>query len=325
MTTIELWTGTTIPRLGLGCWAIGGPMRTGDQPLGWGAVDDATSIAAIRRGVDLGIRYFDTADAYGAGHSEELLAQALDGTSEDIFISTKLGNTFNPATRELTGISDSPDYVRTAVEGSLRRLGRERLDLVFFHVNHHPVDRTAPVFAVLDELRQAGKVAAYGWSNDDVEGVAAFAGMDGFTAVQHDMNLFRPADEMSQFVVNKGLVAMARQPLAMGLLTGKFRMGERGFAANDIRAAGPEWLSYFIDGVPNPDLLRKVEAARDLLTSDGRTVAQGALAWIWARSPRVVPIPGFKTVAQVEDNVRALEYGPLAADAMAEIDRILAA
>ena len=324
MTTIELWNGLTMPRLGMGCWAIGGAVARDGQQLGWGETDDRDSIAAIRRAVDLGIHYFDTADAYGAGHSEQVLAEALDGIGERIVVSTKFGNTFDPDTSELTGASDSPDYVRTAIEGSLRRLRRDRLDLVFLHLNRHPVDKSVPIFEMLAELLHEGKVGAFGWSTDDVAGAAAFADMEGFAAVQHDMNLFQPAAEMLNLVADKHLVAMARQPLAMGLLTGKFRPGETRFAEDDIRAKSPEWMSYFADGAPNPELLGKVEAVRDLLTSGGRTVAQGALAWIWAKSPHVIPIPGFRNVAQVEANAGALDKGPLAADITTQIDKVLA-
>ncbi len=325
MTTIELWNGRTIPRIGMGCWAIGGTMRSGDQQTGWGDVDDDASVAAIHRAIDLGVRYFDTADAYGAGHSEEVLSRALRGVGDDILVSTKFGATFDAATRTLTGPSDDPAYVRSAIEASLRRLGRERLDLVFFHLNGHPVEKSRPVFETLADLRRAGKIDAFGWSTDDVGGAEAFADMEGFVAVQHDMNMFRPADDMQTLITGKGLIGVARQPLAMGLLTGKFRSGERRFAKNDIRADGPDWLTYFRDGAPDPQLLAKLEAVRELLTSDGRTVVQGALGWIWARAPRVIPIPGFRTVEQVEMNAGALAKGPLPASVMAEIDALLAA
>ncbi|WP_421724048.1 aldo/keto reductase [Bauldia sp.] len=324
MTTITLWDGAAIPRLGMGCWAIGGRFHAGGQELGWGEVDDGESIAAIRRAVDLGVRYFDTADAYGTGHSEEILAKALGGVSEPIVVSTKFGNTFDRANRELTGPSAEPAYVRQAIDGSLARLKRDRLDLVFFHLNSYPVADARPVFDTLAELRVAGKIDAFGWSNDEVDGARAFADMNGFVSVQYDMNLFRPAEAMSRFIEEENLIGVARQPLAMGLLSGRFGRGGGGFSTTDIRAAGPEWLTYFVDGQPSPALLAKIDAIRDLITSDGRTVVQGALGWIWAKSPRVIPIPGFRTVAQVEENVAALEKGPLPESVVTEIDAVLA-
>lgn len=323
-TQISLWDGTALPALGLGCWAIGGPFWAGEQALGWGEVDDQESIRAVRRGIDLGIRLFDTADVYGAGHAEEVLSAALQGVKEDVRVATKLGNAFDAETKQRTGSGTSADYVRGAVDGSLRRLGMERLDLVLFHINHHPVEESRELFATLAALRDAGKVGAFGWSTDNAEDAAAFADMPGFVAVEHDMNLFNPATDIVTMLAEHDLVGLARQPLAMGLLTGKFRPGGAGFAASDIRRDGPEWLRYFRDGAPAPDLLNKVEAVRELLTVGGRTVTQGALTWIWAKSPRVVPIPGFRTVKQVEENAGALAFGPLPADTVAEIDKVMA-
>lgn len=108
----------------------------------------------------------------------------------------------------------------------------------------------------------------------------------------------------------------------MGLLSGKYATGAS-FEATDIRATSPAWMAYFRDGQPNPDWLARLEAIRQILTSGGRTLTQGALAWIWAVSPLSIPIPGFRTVAQVEENARALEFGPLTADQVLQIDAIL--
>ena len=142
---IRLWDGREVPRLGLGCWAIGGPFFAGDTPLGYGTVDDAESTAAIHCAVDLGIRFFDTADVYGAGHSEEVLGQALEGRDE-VVIATKLGNRFDPATKQYGGSIEEGDLRRevlSAVDGSRRRLRRDRLDLVQLHLNTMAIDRAA--------------------------------------------------------------------------------------------------------------------------------------------------------------------------------------
>lgn len=322
MTEITLWNGKVIPRLGMGCWAIGGQFWAGEQALGWGEVDDRESIAAIRRALDLGIRCFDTADVYGAGHSETVLAEALGSRADEVLISTKFGNGFDPETKHITGVVDEPDGIRAAVEASLRRLKRDRLDLVYFHINDHPITAAEPVFETLAQLRREGKIDAFGWSTDNPESVARFAPMEGFTFVQHNMNLFQPAQAILPVLEHHSLCSMARQPLAMGLLSGKFKAGQKSFQPSDIRADGPSWLSYFVDGVPNPQMLATLEAVRELLMSDGRTVTQGALAWIWAQSPRVIPIPGFRTVRQVEENVGALEKGPLAAPILDQINRL---
>ncbi len=119
------------------------------------------------------------------------------------------------------------------------------------------------------------------------------------------------------------LSAINRGPLAMGLLTGKYTAATKP-SVDDVRGEkSPEWMKYFKNGVPNPDWMSKRDAIREILTSQGRTVAQGALAWLWARSPNTVPIPGFRTVSQVEENCRAMQFGPLNKDQMKEIDLLL--
>jgi aryl-alcohol dehydrogenase-like predicted oxidoreductase len=120
-----------------------------------------------------------------------------------------------------------------------------------------------------------------------------------------------------------GLASINRGPLAMGLLTGKYKADSR-LADNDVRGENaPSWMRYFVDGKPNPAWLEKIDAVRAVLTGSGRTLAQGALAWFWARSDHTIPIPGFKSVAQVEENCKAMQFGPLTADQVREIDGIL--
>jgi aryl-alcohol dehydrogenase-like predicted oxidoreductase len=127
-------SGIAVSAMGLGCWGIGGPLWQGDRPFGWGQVDDRESVRAIRRAVDLGISFFDTADLYGAGHSEEVLGRALAGHRDEVVIATKWGHTFDPVTRQRGGADTTPGYVRRALAASLRRLGTDHVDLYQFHV-----------------------------------------------------------------------------------------------------------------------------------------------------------------------------------------------
>jgi aryl-alcohol dehydrogenase-like predicted oxidoreductase len=322
-TNITLWNGKTIPRLGMGCWAIGGLYYKGDMPLGWGEVDDNESIAAIHAALDRGIRFFDTASNYGAGHSEVILGQALAGR-DDAIVATKFGNASDPETRQSTGVRADEAFIRESVDTSLRRLKRERLDLLQFHLNDYPLEESDAVFDVLGRLRQEGKIAAFGWSTDFPDRAARHAGRDGFVAVQHQMNVLSRADELLKVIESKGLVSINRGPLAMGLLSGKYKPDTQ-VGANDVRSSGVNWMIYFQDGRVAPEFGRRLDAVRELLQTDGRTLSQGALAWLWARSPRTLPIPGFRTVAQVEENAGALAKGPLPAAVMAEIDATLSA
>src|SRR5262245_53467184 len=208
-TTIRLWDGREIPRLGMGCWAIGGPLYAGQTPVGWGEVDDAQSLAAIQRALDLGIRFFDTADVYGAGHSEEIVGKALRGR-DDVVIATKLGNRFDPDSRQLTGSIADGNLVqetRSAVEASLRRLEREHIDLMQLHLNTMPVEQAGVVFDALDDLRGEGKIGAYGWSTDFQERAASQAGRRGFVAVQHSMNVFFDAASVLDVIGRNDLIS----------------------------------------------------------------------------------------------------------------------
>lgn len=320
--TIRLWNDMTVPRLGMGCWAIGGPYHSGETALSWGLVDDRESHAAIERALDFGIRFFDTASSYGAGHSEAVLGAALKNRS-DVVIATKFGNVFDASTKQALGIDATPAFIRESTEQSRRRLQRDRLDLLQFHLNRYPVEDSIAVFDTLDELRHEGKIAAYGWSTDDPMGAEAFAGREGFVTVQHNLNVLDPAPNMIAFVDRLDLISINRGPLAMGLLSGKFDNAK--LPDNDVRSSDAAWLRYFKDGSVRPDFRHKLDSIRELLRSDGRTLVQGALGWIWAISPRTLPIPGFRSVAQVEENVGALGKGPLSASVVAQISSLMEA
>lgn len=317
-------SGLEVSALGMGCWAIGGPFWAGDQPCGWGEVDDDESVATVRRAVELGVTLFDTSDAYGTGHSETILGRALAGRRDDVVIATKWGNTIDPETRQLTGTDPSPAYLRRAVEGSLERLGTDHLDLYQLHLNDLPVDVAAELLGTLEELVGEGKIRWFGWSTDHADRAAAWGEAGPHcTAVQHALNVLHDAAEVLAACERHGLASLNRSPLAMGLLTGKFTPSST-LGPDDVRGVAPDWLQYFRDGRPVPLWLDRVAAVREVLRSGGRTLAQGSLAWIWARSGSTVPIPGCRTVAQIEENAGAMAHGPLTPAELAEVERLLA-
>ncbi|CAL9580081.1 aldo/keto reductase [Streptomyces sp. Tu 3180] len=318
-------SGIEVSAVGCGCWAIGGEWQDPDgQPLGWGRVDDDESVRAIRRAVDLGVTFFDTADVYGTGHSERVLGRALGRRRDEVVVATKWGNVFDADTRTLTGGDDSPAHLRRALTASLRRLGTDRVDLYQLHLADAAPERAAELRDACEELVAEGLIRAYAWSTDDPARAAVFAKGPHCTAVQHALNVLTDAPEMIRLCEEADLASVNRSPLAMGLLTGR-HAGRRPLPAGDIRSRPPAWLRGFGDGSgADPAWLARVDALRDVLTSGGRTLAQGALAWLWARSPRTVPIPGFRSVAQVEENAGALEKGPLTDEQMTEVERILA-
>ncbi|WP_443063015.1 aldo/keto reductase [Streptomyces sp. NBC_00483] len=306
--------------------SVRGPWQgLGGEPLGWGEVDDEESVRAVRRALDLGVTFFDTADAYGTGHSERVLGRALGKRRADVVVATKWGNLFDEESRVRTGGDDSPAYVRQALTASLARLGTDYVDLYQLHLSDADPERAALLRDACEGLVGEGLIRAYAWSTDDPERAAVFAAGPHCAAVQHRCNVLQDAPEMLALCEEFDLASINRSPLAMGLLTGKFTPGNT-LATTDIRSAPPAWLPGFaVGGGVDPEWLARVEAARSVLTSRGRTLAQGALAWLWARSPRTVPIPGFRTVAQAEENAGAMEFGPLSAGELTEIDRVLQA
>ena len=310
--------------IGMGCWAIGGVFFRGDTPAGWGEVDDRESEAAIAAAIDHGITLFDTANVYGAGHSERVLGSALAGKRERVIIATKFWSTFDEETKQITGAGASPEDIRSACDASLRRLGTDYIDLYQFHSGGYPIDGVAEVIETLESLVEEGKIRYYGWSTDDTTRARAFAEGAHCTAVQFQLNVLSDNAPMISTCDELNLAGLNRGPLAMGLLTGKYTKDST-LADNDVRGPNaPEWMRYFEEGRPSQQFLNRLESVREILTSNGRTLAQGALAWLLARSGRTFPIPGIRTVKQATENAGALEKGPLTEKQMNEIAELLA-
>lgn len=316
-------SGLEVSALGMGCWAIGGPWvwaQPGSEPFpaGWGQIDDSESIRAIHAALDAGVNFFDTAANYGAGHSEEVLGRALRGRRDQVVIATKFGHLVNEAEKTVYG---DPDQilrnVRTDVENSLRRLQTDTIDIYQLHEGGYEAERAPALREVLEELVTEGKIRWYGWSTDLVDRAEAFADGAHCTSIQFRLNAVYDNEEMRRLCAENELAGINKDPLNKGILTGKFT-AKSTFPADDIRS-----------GVDFEDAaivrrLELVEALRELLTSGGRSMAQGAIAYIWGLDERMVPIPGFKTVQQVEDNAGALAFGPLTKDEVHEVQRIVA-
>ena len=312
-----------VSALGMGCWAIGGPFWSDETPLGWGEVDDDESARAIRCALEMGVSFFDTADVYGAGHSERILGRHVADVRDQVVIATKFSNVFDENTKQVSGQDASPDYIHRACEASRRRLATDYIDLYQFHWNDFDPEKAPAVRNALEDLVAEGKIRYYGWSTDYPERARVFAQGPHCVAIQHQINVLDDNADMIALCEQLNLASINRGPLAMGLLTGKYKAGT-GLATDDVRGEkSPEWMTYFKDGKPHPDWLKKMETIRELLTENGRTLAQGALAWLWARSPATIPIPGIRTAAQAEENCRAMEFGPLDQTSMAEIATLL--
>jgi aryl-alcohol dehydrogenase-like predicted oxidoreductase len=307
--------------LGMGCWAIGGPFWAGSDPLGWGDVDDNESIQAIHAGIECGINFIDTADVYGAGHSEKVIGQALKGKRDQIILGTKFGSTFDEVTKQCGEGNASADHIENAVENSLRRLQTDVIDLLWFHLNDYDASQADAVADTLETLVAKGKIKKFGWSTDFPDRAAVFAKYPNCVGFQFDFNVLKPNDMLS-FCETHHYAGVNRGPLAMGLLSGKYHSANQ-LSENDIRRVTPDWMTYFKNGEPSPELTEKLNAIRDILTSQGRTLAQGSLAWIWGKSDITIPIPGFRTVKQITENARAMDFGPLTSEQVSEIDSLL--
>jgi aryl-alcohol dehydrogenase-like predicted oxidoreductase len=306
----------------MGCWAIGGPFLMDGLPDGWGEVDDAESLRAIQCGIELGVTFFDTADVYGTGHSEHILGQAIKGQRDKVIIATKFGYTYDEAQRAITGTNVAPEYIRKACEASLRRLQTDHIDLYQLHVGDVPLEQTGDIWTMLDQLKKEGLIRAYGWSTGDSESARLFAIQSNGATLQHAANILLDASEIFAICEEHNLASINNSPLAMGLLSGKFDASTQ-LPTSDVRGSGHTWVNYFTDGQPRQEFLEKLTAVQEVLRSGGRTLVQGALAWLWARSEQTIPIPGFKSVQQVEENARALQFGPLRADQVQEIETLL--
>jgi aryl-alcohol dehydrogenase-like predicted oxidoreductase len=237
-------------------------------------------------------------------------------------VGTKVGYAIDPSRKQLLESDASSASIITSIDASLRRLQREHIDIVHLHLNALPIDEAAQVFDTLSALRTAGKVRMFGWSTDYPERAAAFAQRDGFVSVQHAMNVFFRADALVPVIEQNSLLSINRSPLAMGLLSGKYT-ADATLGCDDVRSRSSDWMDYFKEGRVAPAFAQQLHAVRSLLQTDGRTLVQGALAWLWARSPNTLPIPGFRTVAQVNDLAGALIKGPLPQDVMQEIERVI--
>jgi aryl-alcohol dehydrogenase-like predicted oxidoreductase len=309
-------SGIEISALGLGTARIGG--------LGWDRRGDLTnysqpdvdeSMRAIRRALELGITFFDTADVYRCGHSERILGRALAGWRDKVVIATKFGNSFDEQTCQDTGHDASRDYIRWACEASLRRLNTDYIDLYQLHLRDCDLQLASEARETLEELVGEGKIRFYGWSTDDLERARFFAQGPHCTAIQHRLNIFEDNPEMLQLCEKYDLASINRTPLAMGVLTGKFTPQTK-LPQGDRRSDFFEIERFLQD-------LEKVQKIRGALTHDGRTYTQAALGWIWRRSDRTIPIPGFRTVEQVEENAGAMKFGPLDSRTMVQINELL--
>jgi aryl-alcohol dehydrogenase-like predicted oxidoreductase len=316
-----------VSALGMGCWAIGGPWTINGVAAGWSEVDQAESERALNTAMDLGVNFFDTAANYGAGFSERLLGKVVKGRRDQVVIATKFGYEVRESEKAVLhydaeeNSSDVASRLTADVEASLQRLDTDYIDVYLLHVWGLEIEKALAAREVLEDLVKQGKIRTYGWSTDRSDAIAAFTTAPNCAVIEQQLSVLDGNLELLTLCEERNLASLNRGPLGMGLLTGKFTPSST-FASDDVRHVA-DWHPGFKDGKPTQEWLDKLTSIREVLTSGGRTLSQGALAWIWAKSEKTIPIPGFKTVEQVRENAGALQYGPLNEVQMKEIDRIL--
>ena len=307
-----------VSAMGVGAWAIGGEWMFDGRQAGWGKVDDAESIRAIQVALDAGINLIDTAANYGTGHSEQIVGRAISGRRDKVVIATKFGFDVDEAAKRV--VYQSPEAIIRNLafecERSLRNLGTDVIDIYQLHMWTLPSELVPELIEELEELVTAGKIRTYGWSTDSVEMAQLIAPGNHCSIIQHSANVLEPANAMFGLTNRMGLISLVRSPLLMGFLSDKYQQGTR-FGSTDCR-------SNDFDAQRINDIVANRDRIREILVSDGRTVVQGALGWLWALGDQVVPIPGIRTEAQAIENAAAMQFGPLSPQQMAEIESLLA-
>ena len=295
-------TGWKVSEISFGAWAIGSM---------WGRVDDNESLAALHRAVDLGVNFFDTADVYGMGHSERLIARLKRERREAIYVATKAGRRLSPHTAD----GYNRQNLKQFIEDSLRNLETDCLDLVQLHCPPVEVYYRPEVFGALDDLVSEGKIRHYGVSVERVEEALKAIEFPGVQSIQIIFNMFRtrPAELFFPEAQRRQVGILARVPLASGMLAGKMT-AKTEFGADDHRhfnRHGERFdMGETFSGVDFATGLAAVERLRALVPN-GATLAQLALRWILMFEAVTCAIPGAKRPSQVEDNAHAADLPPL--------------
>jgi aryl-alcohol dehydrogenase-like predicted oxidoreductase len=308
-------TSWKVSTISFGAWAIGGT---------WGPVEDKESLSALHRAVDLGVNFFDTADVYGDGRSERLLAQLRKERKEQIIIATKIGRRLDPHVAS----GYNRQNLTAFIERSLKNLNTEAIDLVQLHCPPTEVFYMPEVFGVLDDLKVTGKIRHYGVSVEKVEEALKAVEYPGVQSVQIIFNMFRqrPADLFFTEAKHRQVGILARLPLSSGMLAGKMNR-QTSFTAEDHRSFNRHGEAFdrgeTFSGVDFEIGLQAVEDLRPLVPQ-GVSMAQMAMRWILMFDAVTCAIPGAKRPAQVEENVKTAELPPLDVVTMEKIRQIYA-
>jgi aryl-alcohol dehydrogenase-like predicted oxidoreductase len=300
----------TVSTLGLGCMGMS---------EFYGTADESEAVATIHRALDLGVSFLDTADMYGPFTNEKLVGGAIAGRRDEVVLATKFGNVRDPDDPTNRRIDGSPEYVRSACDASLQRLGVDHIDLYY----QHRVDRSVPIeetVGAMAELVSAGKVRHLGLSEASAETIRRAHAVHPITALQTEYSLWTRhlEDEILPLLRELGIGLVPYSPLGRGFLTGTITSTDS-LDPSDFRRHNPRFQGEALDAN-----LKIVEAVRTAAERKGATPGQLALAWVLAQGDDVVPIPGTKRVKYLEENVAAAQVS-LTQEDLDELDRAVPA
>jgi len=295
-------SGIKVSPFGIGCmrfsgggWSLRGKEVDYDQPI-----NEKDSINIINLAIDLGVNIFD---------------KAVGRRRDDVIIISKAGYYIDDEKRIASGklIADNPKDVKVLCDGSLRRLNTDYIDIYLYHTpfkdENIDLEKAAQIRDYMEELVEEGKIRWYGWSTDWPQQLKVFMEGKHCTCTMQDFNIFAGNEETLKLCEDNNLASLNRRPLGGGALT----------AVTHSDDDKPIWMKRNDFDANN---LKKLEAIKEILTSDGRTVVQGALGWLWAKSEANIPMPGIMTEEQVRESVKAIKYGPLTPNQMEEIEKI---
>ncbi len=306
-------TGLKVSALGFGSWAIGGT---------WGTVNDSESLAALNRAIDLGVNFFDTADVYGGGRSERLLAKLRQAHPEKVYIATKIGRGIYPHVAEGYNRAN----LSASVERCLKNLSTESIDLLQLHCPPTKVFYMPEVFGILDDLVKAGKIRYYGVSVEKIEEALKAIEYPNVQSVQIIFNMFRqrPAEDFFEQAKARKVGILARVPLASGMLTGKMTANTH-FEQDDHRAYNRQGEAFdrgeTFSGVDYNVGLQAVEKLKAICPAE-MSLSQFALRWILMFDAVTCAIPGAKRPTQAEENFSAADLPPISDETMSKVRSI---
>jgi aryl-alcohol dehydrogenase-like predicted oxidoreductase len=275
----------------------------------YGPGDASESLATIDRALELGINFLDTADVYGMGKNEELVGKAIRGKRQKVFLATKFGIVRDPKNPQARGLNGKPEYIRASLDGSLKRLGVDHVDLYY----QHRVDRETPIeetIGAVADLVQAGKVVHIGLSEASAATIRRAHKVHPIAALQTEYSLWTrdPEDEILPTTRELGIAFVAYSPLGRGFLTGQIKSPDD-FAPDDFRRITPRF-----QGENFKKNLELVERIKEIAAEKKCTPGQLALAWLFAQGEDIIPIPGTRRRKYLEENVAALKVQLSAAD-----------